>query len=64
MNTFIMTVTFQIGVDILGFVKEFAHNVHCIQEADFVKNRSRFHKNELEQNIKRTWIYKVTQDYI
>lgn len=64
MKTFIMAVTFQIGVDVLGFIKEFKHNVHLIQEEQYKSKKNRFHDDKTKQMNQRLWVYKIEQMYI
>lgn len=62
-HTFVMTVTFQIGVDVLGFVKEFYHNVYCAREEVYSKKTNKYHKDSTKQVTQRTWMYKVEQGF-
>jgi hypothetical protein len=61
MKAFVMTVTFQVGVNIIGLVKEFVHEITCLREDDFVPANRRYHKDSQVQRDQRTWVYKINQ---
>lgn len=63
MKAFIMTVSFNIGVDVLGFVREWIHKLDIVTEnVSHGKNSTYFKQNKtvFEQKV---WVLDSTQGY-
>lgn len=63
-NVILMTVTFNIGVNIIGLPIEWAHNVYLNQKYKRTKSLGKFHKNTLAEGKDQAYILGVTQNLV
>ncbi len=61
MKAFIMTVTFTIGVDVLGFVREWAHKLDIITERVTHGKNSDYNKEHGTRYESKIWVLDSTQ---
>lgn len=63
MKAFIMTVTFTVGVDILGFVKEWAHKLDIVTERITHGKNSKYFRTYGTRYESKIWVLDSQQGY-